>query len=116
MKFRRKGGALAVFCTEENEFPTTGFKPGDEVARMSIKTGKFSGATVAMMELHEEFEKRYGDKEEKYEQLIDEVIEDLKNGFDNGDYTVLDELLRKVPTKNLMQSLPEENWSKFKDL
>jgi hypothetical protein len=48
--------------------------------------------------------------------LVDAVIEDLKKGFEHGDYTVLDELLNKLPVKTLVQSLPEEEWDRFKDL
>lgn len=48
------------------------------------------------------------------QQLIDAVIEDLKKGFEYGDYTVLDELLHFIPRKNLIQALPEEEWEKYK--
>lgn len=48
--------------------------------------------------------------------LIDAVIDDLKKGFAVGDYTVLDELLNKLPIKTLVQSLPEEDWDKYKEL
>lgn len=51
---------------------------------------------------------------EEKQVLVDAVIEDLKKGFAVGDYTVLDELLGFVPTENLIESLPEEEWSKFK--
>jgi hypothetical protein len=51
---------------------------------------------------------------EEKQTLIDAVIEDLKKGFAIGDYTVLDELLGFVPTENLIESLPEDEWSKFK--
>ena len=50
------------------------------------------------------------------EQLVDAVIEDLKRGFEHGDYTVLDELLNKLSIKTLVQSLPEENWDEYKEL
>jgi hypothetical protein len=46
--------------------------------------------------------------------LIDAVIEDLKKGFEQGDYTVLEELLKNVPFINLVHSLPEEEWNKHK--
>lgn len=51
---------------------------------------------------------------EEKQMLIDEVIEQLKDDFEKGDYTVLVELLWMIPTENLIQSLPEEKWSKFK--
>lgn len=50
------------------------------------------------------------------QQLVDAVIEDLKRGFALGDYTVLDELLNKLPIKMLVQSLPEEEWDKYKEI
>ena len=48
------------------------------------------------------------------QQLIDAVIEDLKKGFEYGDYTVLDELLHFIPKKFLIGALPEEEWAKCK--
>lgn len=48
------------------------------------------------------------------QQLIDAVIEDLKKGFEYGDYTVLDELLHFIPKKFLIGALPEEEWEKYK--
>ena len=48
--------------------------------------------------------------------LVDAVIDDLKKGFDEGDYTVLDELLMMLNTENLVQALPEEQWENFKHL
>ena len=50
------------------------------------------------------------------QQLVDAVIEDLKLGFAQGDYTVLDELLNKLQIKTLVQALPEEQWDKYKEL
>lgn len=48
------------------------------------------------------------------QKLIDAVIEDLKeNSFKYDDYTVLDELLSFIPTKVLIQALPEEKWDEF---
>lgn len=45
--------------------------------------------------------------------LIDEVIEDLKEQFSKGDYTVLEELLFFIPVENLIHSLDEEKWYKY---
>jgi hypothetical protein len=39
--------------------------------------------------------------------LVDRVIEDIKNQFQQGDVTVLDELLKFVPIEYLKGSLPE---------
>lgn len=47
------------------------------------------------------------------EKLVDAVVEDLKESFIYGDYTVLYELLMLIPTDNLIQALPEEKQSKF---
>ena len=52
----------------------------------------------------------------KKQELIDAVIEDLKKGFEIGDYTVLNELLSFIPVKNLIQSLPEKDWNKFNNI
>ncbi|GIV43875.1 MAG: hypothetical protein KatS3mg035_0998 [Bacteroidia bacterium] len=54
--------------------------------------------------------------EERKQELVDAVIEDLKNSFKYGDYTVLDELLKKLPLKTLIQSLPEKSWKKFPEI
>jgi hypothetical protein len=48
--------------------------------------------------------------------LVDAVIDDLKENFRFGDYTVLDELLMMLNNVNLIQALPEEQWNKFKHL
>lgn len=52
-------------------------------------------------------------KEKVNQKLVDAVIEDMKKNFAVGDYTVLDELLKFIPKVNLLQALPEEDWSKF---
>lgn len=54
--------------------------------------------------------------DERRQQLVDEVIEELKEQFEGGDYTVLDELLKFIPNKNLIQALTESKWKQFKDL
>ena len=50
---------------------------------------------------------------EKKQELIDEVIEQIKDDIISGDCTVLDELLWMIPANNLIFSLPEEKWSKY---
>lgn len=45
--------------------------------------------------------------------VIDAVIEQLKDDFEKGDFTVLDELLGFVPIKRLVGSLPEELHEKY---
>lgn len=45
---------------------------------------------------------------EEKQVVVNAVIEQLKEKFKQGDFTVLDELLGFVPTKRLINSLPEE--------
>lgn len=47
------------------------------------------------------------------QKLVDEVVKDLKKAIAQGDYTTLDEILKFVPTVNLIQNLPEEEWDKY---
>lgn len=49
----------------------------------------------------------------KKEEVINSVIEELKKDAELGDFTVLDELLKNIPTDVLIESLPEEMWGKF---
>lgn len=48
--------------------------------------------------------------------LVDEAIEQIKEQIENGDVTAIDELLRFVPIKNLIQFIPEENWMVYSNL
>ncbi len=52
--------------------------------------------------------------EEKDSELIDAVIEHIKNDLKNNDITAIYELLWFVPTKNLIAYLPEEEWENYK--
>ena len=52
-------------------------------------------------------------KEELDNNLIDAVIEGMKNDIDNGDVTAIQALLSFCPVNNLIQFLPEEQWNKF---
>ena len=54
--------------------------------------------------------------EERQQELVDEVIESLKEDFKSGDYTVLEELLKFIPMKNLVQSLEKKKWSKYSEI
>lgn len=45
--------------------------------------------------------------------LIDAVIEEIKNDIQKGDTTVLAELLGFLTVKQLVESLPEEEWAKY---
>ena len=55
-------------------------------------------------------------KEKLKNKLIDQLGEQLKQDAINGDITVLDELLHYTPVINLIQSLNEDEWKKYKDL
>jgi hypothetical protein len=46
--------------------------------------------------------------------LVDRVIEEIERDILNGDLTAVDELLKFIPTKNLIAFLPEEEWEKYK--
>lgn len=52
-------------------------------------------------------------QEEDKQVIVDDVIEELKKDASIGDYTILDELLKMIPVKNLIQALPEEVWEKY---
>ena len=56
-------------------------------------------------------------QEERKQKLVDEVIEEQKEMMgvppNQGDFTVLDELLKFIPCRNLMQSLAEEKWPDY---
>ena len=45
--------------------------------------------------------------------LVDAVLEEMKNAFQRKDVEAIDELLRFCPRINLIQYLPEEQWTKF---
>jgi hypothetical protein len=47
--------------------------------------------------------------------LIDRVIEEIKNDIINGDYEALDELLQSIPKENLIWYLPEKEWESYKN-
>jgi len=47
--------------------------------------------------------------------LIDRVIEVIKNDFNNGDVTSLEELLTFVPRENLIGYLSEEEWDEYEN-
>ncbi len=45
--------------------------------------------------------------------LIERVIELIKNDIECGDVTALYELLESTPTENLISYLPEEEWENY---
>ena len=114
MIIKKKGNKFVAYFTEESEFTNPNCKIGDSSGEISITTGKFVGGTKFMTELHKHLEEYLKPQKEKYEQLIDRVIEQVKKDVADGDVTVIDELLRLIPTENLIQSLPEEEWDNYK--
>ncbi len=51
---------------------------------------------------------------EEMDNLIDVVIDNIKEDINFGDLTAIDELLRFIPKENLIGYLPEEQWGDFK--
>lgn len=51
---------------------------------------------------------------EEKQAVIDAVIARLMCDFNEGDFTVLEELLGFLPINTLIESLPEDQWSKFR--
>ena len=47
--------------------------------------------------------------------LIERVIEEIKNDLLNGDVTALEELLSTTPKENLIAYLPEEEWERYEN-
>jgi hypothetical protein len=47
--------------------------------------------------------------------LIERVVEEIKNDLFHGDVTALEELLSFVPRENLLGYLPEEEWEKYEN-
>lgn len=69
-----------------------------------------------VLDIMNELKNKENINRDKNQELVDAVIEDLKQSFAIGDYTVLDELLHFIPTKNLIQALPEERWKEFQNI
>jgi len=107
MKIKRKGNAFVAYRTEESECTNPLQKIGSECGRISITTGRFSGATGFMVELHQHLKEFLKPKEEAYQKLVDDVIENIKKDIADGDVTVLEELLKFIPEEYLKGSLPE---------
>jgi hypothetical protein len=102
MKIKRKGDKLYAY-RDEND--VEGFNPrikvGAELGFINIRTKKFTGNTVCLVELHKEAEKIM-------DKLVDDCIERIKEDVEIGDVTAIDELLRFVPIEYLEGFLPED--------
>ena len=113
MKIVKKGNKFVAKRDENDVDAPDGvgmnsrIKVGVELGSINISTGKFVGNTVCLVELSKK-------QREYVSSLVDEVIEQIKADVNQGDVTVLDEILRHVPIDVLIQSLPEEEWSKYK--
>jgi len=55
-------------------------------------------------------------KEELKQQLIEEVVKDIKYSLEMGWEEAIEELLSFTPVENLIGYLPEESWEKYKSL
>jgi len=113
MKIKKKGNKFVAYRDENDVDSLDGIgmnsriKVGAELGSINISTGKFVGNTVCLVEL--------SNKQDEYvTSLVDEVIEQIKEDANNGDVTVLDEILKHVPINVLIASLPEEEWAKYK--
>lgn len=113
MKIKKKGDAFIAVRTEKGELGADFAEVGSEIARISITTGRISGGTGASAQLRQHLNEYLQPYQDKHDQLVDEVIEQIKADANAGDVTVLDELLRMIRTTNLIQALPEERWSEY---
>lgn len=50
------------------------------------------------------------------QELIEEVLNQIKEDITNGDVEPVLELLNFCPTANLMYYLPEEKWDKYNEI
>ena len=56
MKFRQTSTSIKAIATVDGE-NGTGCKVGDSMGQISLKTGRFTGATACMLELDKEYKK-----------------------------------------------------------
>jgi hypothetical protein len=67
--------------------------------------------------VREEIEAALIRQEERKQELVDKVLEEQKEMLEIpegvGDFTVLDELLKFIPCKYLMNALDEDKWSEY---
>ena len=84
---------------------------GEQHFVVTLDNGHWAyGSQIILMEDVKEF------TEERKQELVDEVIKGLKKDMEMGDETILDELLKMIPVKNLLQALPEERWTEFPEV
>jgi len=107
MKIKKKGNSFVAYRTEKGEHGASFAEIGSEIGRISITTGRYTGGTGALVELSKHLDEFLKPKEEAYQKLVDDVIENIKKDIADGDVTVLEELLKFIPEEYLRGSLPE---------
>jgi non-ribosomal peptide synthetase component E (peptide arylation enzyme) len=74
-------------------------------------------ASLENEKVREAIQEAINRQEERKQELVDKVIEEQKEMMgvppDQGDFTVIDELLKFIPCRNLMQSLDESEWKDY---
>jgi hypothetical protein len=68
--------------------------------KIHMDTGKFVGDTRCLVELTQ-FQETYK------QEIVDEVLENIKKDVADGDMTAIEELLKFLPIENLKNYLPE---------
>jgi hypothetical protein len=68
--------------------------------KINMDTGKFVGDTRCLVELTQ-FQETYK------QEIVDEVLENIKKDVADGDMTAIEELLKFLPIENLKNYLPE---------
>lgn len=118
MKILKKGNKFVAYRDEHDKGERfyDRIKVGDSLGQISITTGRFAGNTVCLIELNNHLAEYLKPQQDKAEELIDEVIEEIKKDISDGDTTVLAEILANVPFKVLIHSLPEERWKNYKGI
>ena len=107
----QEGGAAAVI-----EYIEEALAQGESIILLEVQHERCEACDADMPSIAHECLVCGQETKITKQQLVDAVIEDLIKGFEKGDYTVLDELLNKLPIKTLVQALPEEDWHKYKEI
>ena len=106
MEIRVKNGDFVAFCTEDNELGTTA-KKGNSLGRMSMRTGKFEGATVCMIALQQKFEEHQQRKAADKGKLIENVIRQIKQDIGDDNTSSIKTLLTNSSDEDLESFLSE---------
>lgn len=111
MKIKKKGNYFVAY-RDENDINTpdgvgmnSRIKIGDSLGKINIKTGRFIGNTVCLIELS--MHRDTHTQEDEIQELVDKCIEQIKEDVAIGDVTAIDELLKFVPKKYLQGFLSE---------